>query len=311
MAAKEETGREGAASPLRAALEARARLKPEPPIDIGDLDPGWRTAADIWSDDETLYRLLAAQAAFTVDLDRKAQAAYLVIEQSMAVSIAVVVPLLTSGVVPDIAPERTALRFETRRTLHHGRTVDELKGALRLLSPSFATCDAQWRTLAEALSVPDHAALLDHARIQMEACFRPLIRRLHALTGLSAGAMWRLVGDSASAVFLDAGRRLGCEERATRDALAILKRPGSPLANRQMHYFEIVVRDPGNPQRVLASRTFRSRGGCCRYYTSREGKLCSTCVLLDPADRDRNLEARLLAGLGLAPASAPAASHTM
>ena len=85
---------------------------------------------------------------------------------------------------------------------------------------------------------------------------------------------------------------------------------GSPLANRQMHYFDIVIRDPADSDRILASRSFRSRGGCCRYYTSREGKLCTTCVLLDPADRDRNLEAKLRFRLGLAPASTPTPRHT-
>ena len=243
-------------------------------------------------------------------LSAVAQAAYLVIEQSMTMSLAVVVPLLASGVVPDIAPDRIALRFETRRVLHHGRTIDELKSALRLLSPSYATCDARWAARPEAVRLPDHAALIDHARIRFETCFRPLIRRLHARTGLPSGAMWRLVGDSVSAVFLDAGRRLGCEDEAKRDALAILKRPGSPLANRQMHYFDIVIRDPADSDRILASRSFRSRGGCCRYYTSREGKLCTTCVLLAPAARDRNLEAKLRFRLGLAPASTPTPRHT-
>lgn len=112
--------------------------------------------------------------------------------------------------------------------------------------------------------------------------------------------MWRLVGDSVSAVFLETGRTLGCEERAMTEALVVLKQPGSPLANRQMHYFDIVIRAPDDPGRVLARRTFRSRGGCCRYYTSREGRLCTTCVLLDPRERDRNLEAALRARLGLA-----------
>lgn len=301
----DERGKTSAASPLVAALEALSRLKPESPVGIGNLDPGWRTAAALWADNETLERLLAAQAAFTVDLDRKAQAAYLIIDQSMMVALAVVAPLIGYGVVPDIAPERIALRLDAHAVAHRGRTVEELKSVMRLLSPSFATHEAQWGDRPDARLLPDRAALLDHARRQIESCFRPLIRRLHTLTALPAGAMWRLVGDSVSAVFLDAGRLLGKEEDAKRDALAVLKHPGSPLTNRQMHYFDIVIRDPGNPDRVLASRSFRSRGGCCRYYTSREGHLCTTCVLLDPVERDRNLAAALGARLGLAaPATA-------
>lgn len=300
MAAGGQTSNESAASPLRAALEGLARLKPEPPIDIGGLDPGWRSATDIWSDDGTLERLLAAQAAFTVDLDRKAQAAYLVIDHSMTVSTAIVVPLLAAGVVPSLAPEDTALQFHTSEVRHDGRSVEELKGSLRLLSATFSAHDAQWGGHPDNRPLPDRAALLDHMRRQIEDHFQPLIRRLNRLTTLPPHAMWRLVGDSASAVFLETGRTLGCEEQAKADALAVLKQAGSPLCNRQMHYFDIVVRAPDDPGRILARRSFRSRGGCCRYYTSEEGRLCTTCVLLDPGERDRNLEARLRAGLGLA-----------
>lgn len=295
----------GPPSPLGSALDALARLRREPAIDIGDLEPGWRTAASVFCDDGTLETLLAAQAAFTVDLDRKAQAAYLVIELGMMLSVASVVPLLVSGVVPSTSPDDVALRFHAGPVEHHGRVVEETKGSLRLLSPRFRSHDARWTGHPHCVALPDHAALLDHLRIQVEAFSGPLIRALHRLTALPANAMWRLVGDAVSAVFLEAGRMLGCEEQAKSDALAVLKRPGSPLANRQMHFFDIVIRSPDEPGRILASRSFRSRGGCCRYYTSREGRLCTTCVLLDPADRDRDLEAALRARLGLA-ASAPA-----
>ena len=224
----------------------------------------------------------------------------------MMVSMAVIAPLLGGGAVADVAPGRIALRFDTRDVAYRGRTVAELRSAMRLLAPCFATHDTQSASHGYARLLPDRAALLDHARRQMETCFRPLIRALHTLTALPANAMWRLVGDSVAAVFLDVGRRLGCEAQAKRDALVILKHPGSPLTNPQMHYFDIVIRQPDNPHQVLASRSFRSRGGCCRYYTSREGRLCTTCVLLDPADRDRNLEAALRLRLGLQP---PSPSH--
>ncbi len=288
------------ASPLRTSLEALARLRKEPAIDIGGLEPGWRTAASVWADDAALERLLAAQAAFTVDLDRKAQAAYLVIGHSMTLSTAVVVPLLVSGVVPSIAPEGTALRFHTRAVSRHGRIFEELNASLRLISPVFATDEPLWAGHPESRPLPDRAALLEHMRDEIESHFRPLVRRLNRLTELPPHAMWRLVGDSVSAVFLDVGRTLGCEERAKEEALAVLKKSGSPLCNRQMHYFDIVIHAPDHPDRILARRTFRSRGGCCRYYTSKEGKLCTTCVLLDPRERDRNLEAALRGRLGLA-----------
>ncbi|WP_442580069.1 (2Fe-2S)-binding protein [Mesorhizobium sp. ASY16-5R] len=69
--------------------------------------------------------------------------------------------------------------------------------------------------------------------------------------------------------------------------MTILKQPGSPLFNRQLHYFDLTLRDEG--QRELLSWTFRARGGCCRFYTVEGGKLCSTCVLKNAAERDNEL----------------------
>jgi hypothetical protein len=79
----------------------------------------------------------------------------------------------------------------------------------------------------------------------------------------------------------------------------VLTPPGSPLANRQLHSIEVTLRDDACPERVLASYTFRARGGCCRFYRAEGGSLCSTCVLQPPAERERILQAAMRRKLGL------------
>jgi hypothetical protein len=69
--------------------------------------------------------------------------------------------------------------------------------------------------------------------------------------------------------------------------MTVLKYPGSPLYNRQLHFFDLTLRD--ERQRELLTWTFRARGGCCRYYTVEDGTLCETCVLKKPADRNAEL----------------------
>ena len=76
---------------------------------------------------------------------------------------------------------------------------------------------------------------------------------------------------------------------ARRDALSILKQPSSPLANPQLAYLELTLPDPSRPDRPLATRTVRARGGCCRYYTVAGGERCATCVLWRPQERDRRI----------------------
>ena len=140
----------------------------------------------------------------------------------------------------------------------------------------------------------DRAALCERLRMMAEAHFTPLVEVLHAKTSLSRNALWRLVGD-ALAVFLDAGQRFDRLDDAKATAMAILKQPGSPLANRQMHYFDVNVRDETEPdaypglrgpsgRAAAAVATTRSRAdicarpACCRTRSSATQRSKTSCA---------------------------------
>lgn len=300
-AAHPATGDGGA--DLRAALALQAKVAPRAAADIGGLDAGWTRADRLFDDSAALDDMLDYQASFADDMDPKTRAAYHITEYSNRFALLAVAPYVGFGLVPDFRPASMALGHEPPR-LEKG---EERTTRLRFLSGTAATTAVfVARGACEGVARQQLRELL---RQGVEAHFRPLIAGLHRKTSLSESAMWRLVGDSLAARFLDAGQYFGRLEAAKADALALLKQPGSPLDNRQLHYFDVTVRDEADPERVLASRTFRSRGGCCRFYTVEGGHLCSTCVLQKPDERDRLIEAGMRRHLGLAGAEGAVVNH--
>ena len=281
-----------AARKLRAAFGVMAQHWLLPEVEIGPMAPGFMPVPSLFADDRFLAKMLARQQAGTPGLDAKGAAAYFISEYAGVLGIAAASPYLSHGLVPAFVPENCALAFELPA---EGRP----RVRLRLLDPRCVTDrEGNSRCSSSCVSV-DREGLRSELREGLEAHMEPLIHRLRGLTGLPWQAMWRLVSDSVAARFLEAGRQFGCEEEAQAEALAILKGTGSPLANRQLHFFEIVIHDEASPRRIIARRSFRARGGCCRFYTAPNGSYCSSCVLVTPHERRRRIQAQLRHRLGL------------
>lgn len=283
-----------AARELRAAFGVMAQHWSVPEVEIGPMAPGFTPVPSLFTDDRFLAAMLARQQAGTPGLDAKGAAAYFVSEYAGVLGIAAASPYLSHGLVPALVPENCALGFELPA---EGRP----RVRLRLLDPRCVTDRPGKARYGSSCRPVDREGLRNELREGLEAHMEPLIHRLHGRTGLPRPAMWRLVSDSVAARFLEAGREFGCEGEAQVEALAILKTPGSPLANRQLHFFEIVIRDEASPRRIIARRSFRARGGCCRFYTAPGGSYCSTCVLVPPHERRRRIEAQMRHRLGLPP----------
>lgn len=253
--------------------------------------PGWRSAAELYADQSWIVRQLNYGGSFTPGLDDKARAAGFVASHGHNVGEVIARRFVGTDAVPVLAPEQVFVRSVYFPWLFSWK--------LRLRRKLLVRASAN-----EQGTDPSDEGRQRALRLQIEGHFEPLIETLHRQTALSRQAMWRLVADAVAYSFLARGKRLGIEDHARAQAMAVLKHPGSPLANRQLQFFDIVVRDDAEPSRVLARQSYRARGGCCRWYTARPGELCSTCVLKKPAERDAALEARLRRRLKLPPKSA-------
>lgn len=221
---------------------------------------------------------LTAEAQAQKGADDKLAAAYLLGRIAFAVC-EVLAALALEGLQPArLAPDAVALT--ARRALWH---LDGQSGEGR----------AYDIVLAEARLVPCSApsAVLGAALPEL---FAPLVRHLVPRSGLSRGALWRLVGDALSGALLLQGKHAGRAEEAMEIADAVLRDRESPLHSRQTGFFRIDL-----PERPDIAEWFRARGGCCRYYTTEGGAYCSTCVLRDSKSREALLRAHLRRKHGL------------
>lgn len=277
-----------AATTLAAALQRRAALWPRPKLEIGRLESGWMTVAAFAASPDALADQLAYQGSFAANVDARSRATFLIADYAHALAGAVVPLFVGEGLVPPLAPERWGLRFEEERHVHDGHDSLQRQPAFRLLD---AEDGADPAGAMDGDAGPE--ALAARLRLGLEAHLAPLITALAGSSGIAPSALWRLAGDAFGAAFLAAGRRLGCADAARAAALKVLKQPGSPLANPQMQFVDVVLRDPADPDRILAAVTLRARGGCCRFYLVEGGSLCSTCVLHDRETQVRLVETAL------------------
>jgi hypothetical protein len=109
-------------------------------------------------------------------------------------------------------------------------------------------------------------------RETIEQIFEPIVASTMLSSGLSSGALWRLVADNVASGFLWAGKPLGQVERAMDMANAILAE--GRLNNGKTGFVQVTA--------GTASDWYLVRGGCCRYYTTGSATrddYCTSCVM--------------------------------
>ena len=242
--------------------------------EVGPAGNGWVTADAFFSDQASVAEFLAFERSRHLGTDPMTSGALLMADYGY-IAAAAVIPLFAGfGILPSLSPASFALFFYTTEEAHEGRTHKARCAHVRLLDGTFRSGRV------------DDADDGEWLRSEIERHFRPVVEVVHARTHLSRAALWRLAADAIAGRFLDAGRRFGTVEASKAAALRILKVPGSPLANRQLHFFDLTVLDR---ERRDFSYTFQQRSGCCRLYRVEGGEYCSTCVLKAPAERDEDL----------------------
>jgi hypothetical protein len=275
-------------TPLLATLE---RIRPLDEhyltAEVGAPEPGWFCAADlVVPGSPLLVEGLARQTALYSGMQPRTAGAFFIGEYVWYVFAAAVGAYLAEQRVPDLAPERLALRYRSYTWEGEGESTPAERIDVRFRSPRCATLPADPAANQRDVTVlPDRDALREQFRTALEAHLTPLIAQIHALTGFGPRAQWNLASDACAALFLNLGKALGDAERAQAEGLAFVKAAGSPLNNPQTGYFTV--------EHNGRCATFRARGGCCRYYTLPPGEKCTLCVLRPPEERDARLRAYL------------------
>jgi hypothetical protein len=222
---------------------------------------------------------LAAEAEMHSGLDRRAQAAFVIGKAARSISHPLAAIFMLHGATPELVADRVHLRRQRYRWEHDGESGEALRYVPCFNSRAFIAGDV------DALRAAIDAALI--------AAMTPLVSAARSASGLSPGALWRLVADMVCSAFLNVGEQIGDIPGAQVHALSVARRPGSPLNNRVSGFQHVTLPDPADPARILAERWFITRGGCCRWYTHPEGEYCATCVLLKPEQQQAKLRDHL------------------
>jgi hypothetical protein len=242
------------------AIAWQAENFPQVAASLDDDGTGFFSVIEAWSQgSEWLEDCLRYQNHFAVGMDERTRGAHLIAFYCYHLSIAAGAVYLTTGLVPDLDPQRLAVRFENRDLAAPASqlVIKRLHFRFRRLLPKGSAGSFHDTFIASLMPVAD---------------------ALQARTGLSAAAQWRLAADGITGAFLEIGRALGDGEAAMASALDIVKIPGSPLLSNELHYERIEVMRDGVP----VEQFFRLRSGCCLYYRTDGGDFCDVCVLLEP-----------------------------
>lgn len=260
--------------------------------DVGPLEGDWVRFSELYQPGSPLLAsMLEHEAERCPGLDRKGQVAFL-LGGAVHYLTVVLAPLYLLGrQVPLLDPERLAFRTRLVAWRHGDESGTYQTIDWRFLDDTFWT--DQNGALPAAGRALDSTALRGHLNRQLQSLFEPLVECLKSLSKLSRGAQWRQAADSLAGAFLTTGQVLNLESEACAEAEALLADPDSAFNNSKTGFVEISVDHPSQPGQPIR-RTYRARGGCCRYYTADKGKLCATCVLVKDEERDRRLRNHLL-----------------
>lgn len=257
---------------------------PDVRADLHPAGEGWATAEAFFNDKLRLDEFIHFERSLNKGTDLRTAAALLMTDYGYILA-AAAVPLFSGfGLVPDLTPAAVALSFYTIEEPHDGKMHRTRRAHVRFSKEGF--WQGQLDDLADG----------ERFRAEIERHLSPVVEVIHARTHLSRAALWRLAADAIAGRFLDSARHFGAVEASKAAAMRILKAPGSPLANRQLHYFDLTVLDSRQED---FSYTFRQRGGCCRYYLVENGTYCPTCVLKKPEERDAELRLAMRRHLGV------------
>jgi hypothetical protein len=132
--------------------------------------------------------------------------------------------------------------------------------------------------------VPDRAALRTALHNELIAHFGLVIDQLCVLLGCKPRGLWLNVSDRCAGTFawlMQAQAHVVPPALIEDEVYALVRKPGSPLSNRQVG--PIVITSNGR------TRLFLERATCCYWYKAEGGNYCGTCPHRTPEDRRERL----------------------
>lgn len=257
---------------LDRARQLSAYLKPELGPPAGE---GWLAATDLAPGAAYLETLIAAtQARLRTRTAAVVGSALLQSYQWPLVSTAVACYLLDRR-VPD-------LRLEHTRTQY---TAEHEADALALLSGRFTALPADPAAAhPDATVAPDLSALRTVLRTGIEAHLGVVIDQLGARLGCKPRGLWLNVADSLAGTLvwlMQEQQPAATLEQLEAEVTALIRVPGSPLANRQVGLLQLSHQE--------RSQVFLDRATCCYWHKTAGGEYCSTCPHRAPEDRRERL----------------------
>lgn len=227
-------------------------------------------------EDGLLDRQITRETADCPGADRKVGAAYFMDAIGWALG-SVLGHLYLHDLVVDPDPGALALEPRDVHWTHEGQSGIGRAWTVRLLPP----CPALRR------GCPGDPAFRMAFEDSFARLVAPLAEGLHAASGLSRPALWRLAGDGLVLGLIEPARALGRTALLPAEAEALSARQGGRFFARQRRIVELVL--PADPARNLpeSREIWRARGGCCRAYTWGDNGYCSTCVHLAPEEQIR------------------------
>jgi hypothetical protein len=225
---------------------------------------------------EKVQNLLAQQALDEPTMDIRTQAAYLMNGLSWQLCSVLAWLDLRGMAFDDVSAGKLRVNEWLEQGEHEGKPYHYVR--------------YQWH-LPELIKAAESTTAATVGEVVV-ALQQPIVQAVNEQSGLSKGALWRLVGDSLSYAYLYLGQQLGQAEYAMQRAQTLIELIGKPLANRQwrFQYYEATSKESSSQ---TVGEWYRLRGGCCRYYTLPEGEYCSTCVHLSDEQRQQRITAEL------------------
>jgi ferric iron reductase protein FhuF len=228
-------------------------------LNTPDTEAGWLEVTALTSDRTThLQELFARVVKRFPTNDKRAPAALWFGHYAFAVEAVAIACYLAARRVPDMTPEKVAVRFD----------ADGEMGAFAWGSPRFIGLPTDPEAAHLDCRVVDSMDALQFVlREQIVGHLTPVINAVSARAHFGKPGMWALAADYCAHAFVWVSGMMGDEAGGVAEARLLAATP-SPLSRKR----DFILVEQSGLSYPLVDRT-----SCCLYYKCDSGEYCSSC----------------------------------